>query len=266
MARHRLPPAEHAARRVVRRYGGYFTQDDIRELVDYAARRHINIMPELDMPGHSLALCTAYPATLPNKFPGSQSPQGTVGNVLSPAKESNYAMIDDILGELATIFPFDYIHIGGDEVNHDIWSQDPEIKGFMAREKIASLHDAQVYFTARLEKILARRHKRMIGWNEILNDKLQRTTGIMSWTGIGPGYQARAVGLSRGHGPRATQLLRHGLSGRGRRAGRPGLGRRGRRAEVLCLRSPGRQEPFTPAGGAHFRRARLLVVGDDFPL
>ncbi len=177
------------------RYGGYFTQDDIRELVDYAARRHINIMPELDMPGHSLALCTAYPATLPNKFPGSQSPQGTVGNVLSPAKESNYAMIDDILGELATIFPFDYIHIGGDEVNHDIWSQDPEIKEFMAREKIASLHDAQVYFTARLEKILARRHKRMIGWNEILNDKLQRTTGIMSWTGIGPGYQAARLGF-----------------------------------------------------------------------
>ena len=104
-------------------------------------------------------------------------------------------MIDDILGELATIFPFDYIHIGGDEVNHDIWSQDPEIKGFMAREKIASLHDAQVYFTARLEKILARRHKRMIGWNEILNDKLQRTTGIMSWTGIGPGYQAPRLGF-----------------------------------------------------------------------
>ncbi len=177
------------------RYGGYLTQDQIREIVAYAARLHVNIMPELDMPGHSLALCTSYPEVCPLSKSGAQRPPGHGGDVISPAKESNYAMIDDILGELAAIFPFDYIHIGGDEVNHNAWKDCPEIKAFLKREKIANLHDAQVYSTKRLEGILARHHKQMIGWNEILNDKLQRSTAIMSWTGVGPGYQAVRMGF-----------------------------------------------------------------------
>ena len=82
----------------------------------------------------------------------------------------------------------------------------------MQREKIASLRDAQVYFTKRLEGILAKHHKQMIGWNEILNDELRRSTAIMSWTGVGPGYQAARTGLSRRHGPRAALLFRYGLS------------------------------------------------------
>ena len=177
------------------RYGGFLTQDQIREIVAYAARLHVNIMPEIDLPGHSLALCTAYPETSPLTENGAPKAQGQTGNVISPAKESNYAMIDDIMGELAALFPFDYIHIGGDEVNPNAWKDCPEIRAFLKREKIASPHDAQVYFTKRLEGILAKHHKQMIGWNEILNDELQRSTAIMSWTGVGPGYQAARTGF-----------------------------------------------------------------------
>ncbi len=116
-------------------------------------------------------------------------------NVISPAKESNYAMIDDILGELAALFPFDYVHIGGDEVNYNSWKDCPEIQDLMRREKLAALRDAQVYFTKRLEDILARHHKLMIGWNKILNDKFRRSTAILSWTGTAPGYQAARQGF-----------------------------------------------------------------------
>ncbi len=177
------------------RYGGFFTQDQIRELVAYAERLHINLMPELDFPGHSLAMCTVYPETKPNVSSGATSVQGHSDDALSPAKEANYKMLDDIFAELASLFPFEYVHIGGDEVNHNLWKDDPEIKEFMAREKIGNLHDAQVYFTKRMEVILASHNKKMIGWNEITSPKLERTTGIMAWTGAGAGYNAARMGF-----------------------------------------------------------------------
>ncbi len=170
------------------RYGGFFTQEQIREIVAYAGRLHINVMPEVDMPGHCRAICLAYPETMPINAGGGV-------NTISPAKESNYQVIDDIVGELAELFPFEYVHIGGDEVNHGLWGNDPEIKALIAREKLGGLGGAQVYFTKRLEGILAKHKKSMIGWNEITNDKLARTTGIMSWTGPGPGYNAARMGF-----------------------------------------------------------------------
>lgn len=180
----------------VERYGGFFTQADIKEIVAYAARLHINVMPEFDLPGHSLAMCTAYPETQPTKFPDNvRSVQGFKANAISPAREANYAMVDDIMSEIAALFPFDYIHIGGDEVNHDLWKACPEIQALIQREKLDGERGAQVYFTKRLEGILARHKKKMIGWNEILNEKLLRSTAIMSWVGSGPGYQAARMGF-----------------------------------------------------------------------
>ncbi len=182
-----------------KRYGGFFTQDQIREIVAYAARLHINVMPEIDLPGHSLAICTVYPETQPTKVSGEKSVQGHAGNAISPAKEANYQMVDDIIGEIAALFPFEYIHVGGDEVNHNLWKDCPQIKELIAREKLGGLGGAQVYFTKRLEQILAKHNKKMIGWNELLNngggDKLARTTGIMSWTGPGPGFDAARKGF-----------------------------------------------------------------------
>lgn len=178
------------------RYGGFLTQAEIREIVAYAARLHIRVMPEIDLPGHSLAIGAAYPETLPSRIPeGEAGKPPPRCNAISPAKETNYELVEGLVGELADLFPFEYIHIGGDEVNHDLWKACPEIQALIEREKLDGPRGAQVYFTRRLEGILARHGKRMIGWNEILNDRLARTTAIMSWTGAGPGYEAVRMGF-----------------------------------------------------------------------
>jgi len=179
-----------------KRYGGFYTQEQIKEIVAYAAERHIDIMPELDMPGHCLAVVTAYPETLPGAGDDSVSAQGVKSNVLSPAREENYKMVDDIIGEVAALFPFQFIHVGGDEVNHNAWSKDPAIKALMEREKLGNLSAVQNYFTRRLEGIISKHQRRMVGWNEILGGgNLRPDTTVMAWTGTGPGFEA----VKKGH-------------------------------------------------------------------
>jgi len=179
-----------------KRYGGFYTREQIKEIVAYAAERHIDIMPEIDMPGHCLAVTTAYPETQPTTGDDSAaSVQGVKGNVLSAAREENYKMIDDIFREVSELFPFQYIHIGGDEVNHAAWSKDPAIKALMERENLHGLGEVQGYFTRRLETIIGSHHRRLIGWNEILGGgKLLPDTTVMSWTGTGPGFDAARKG------------------------------------------------------------------------
>lgn len=177
------------------RYGGYYTQDQLREIVRYAKERHIEIMPEVDVPGHSLAIVTAYPELLPEGAGEGVSAQGFKANALSPAKEETYKFVDTVFEELKTVFPFEYIHIGGDEVNHDAWKDCPQIKSLMEREKLENLRQVQFYFTKRLEKIFAAHGKKIFGWNEVMDDRLDRGTGIMSWIGTGPGYAAAKKGF-----------------------------------------------------------------------
>ena len=138
---------------------------------------------------------TAYPELLPESARAGVSAQGLAGNALSPAKEETYQLIEKVFDELRTVFPFDYIHIGGDEVNHDNWKNCPRIKQLMEREKLANLHEVQLYFTKRLEKIFGARGKKIFGWNEVMDDRLERGTGIMSWTGTGPGYEGAKKGF-----------------------------------------------------------------------
>ena len=177
-----------------KRYGGFYTQEELKKLVAYAKARNIEIMPEIDLPGHALAIVTAYPETLPSKLSDAVSVQGYKANAISPAKESNYRMIDDIIAEVAAIFPFSYIHIGGDEVNHKIWENCPEIKELMAKEKLANLYQVQVHFTKRLEQIITKNGRKMIGWEEIADDRLSPDTGIMAWLGPEPGWKAAKRG------------------------------------------------------------------------
>ena len=168
------------------RYGGFYTQEQIRDIVAYAAARHIDIMPEIDIPGHSGAAAVAYPEILC---------QGkTKGNVWCVGREENYKMLDAMVGELAKLFPFQYIHIGGDEVNHNAWAGCPRCKALMEREHISSLAHIQRYFTARYEEILRKHGRKMIGWNEILNDKLSKDAAIMAWQNDVPGYKAATGG------------------------------------------------------------------------
>ena len=178
-----------------KRYGGFYTQAEMKEIVAYAKARHIEIMPEVDLPGHSLAAVTAYPELLPEGNGGGVSAQGFKGNALSPAKEETYRFIETVFDELKTVFPYEYIHIGGDEVNHQAWQDCPQIKQLMRKEKLGNLHEVQVHFTKRLERIFAARGKRIFGWNEVLDARLDRGTGIIAWTGTGPGYQAAKMGF-----------------------------------------------------------------------
>lgn len=177
-----------------KRYGGFYTQEQLKDLVAYAKARNVGIMPEIDLPGHALAIVTAYPETLPGKLSDAVSTQGYKANAISPAKENNYRMIDDIIGEVAAIFPFSYIHIGGDEVNHKIWEACPEIKALMEKEHLGGLHQMQVHFTKRLEGIISKHGRKMIGWQEIADNKLSPDTGIMAWIGPGPGWNAAKRG------------------------------------------------------------------------
>ena len=168
------------------RYGGFYTQEQIRDIVAYAAARHINILPEIDMPGHSGAAATAYPEIL---CEGKHT-----GHVWCSGREENYQMLDAIVGELAELFPFEYIHIGGDEVNHQAWAGCPRCKALMNREKFTSLSQLQGYFIRRYEKILSKHGRKMIGWEEIANDGLSRDSAIVAWHSGEPGYKALAAG------------------------------------------------------------------------
>ncbi|MEO5714388.1 MAG: family 20 glycosylhydrolase [Luteolibacter sp.] len=178
-----------------KRYGGFYTQEQIREIVAYAKERHIDIMPEIDLPGHARAIVTAYPETLPTKVGGGVSAQGFKGNVISPARPEALAIVDKIYEELSALFPFEYIHIGGDEVNHESWTECPQIKKLMEEEHLADFHQVQVHFTKRLEGVVARHGKKLFGWNEIMDGNLYSGTGIMSWIGTGPGYNAAKQGF-----------------------------------------------------------------------
>lgn len=180
----------------VERYGGFFTQEDIKEIVAYAAARHIQVLPEIDLPGHALALVTAYPEALPTVLSSARNDNGFGNNLLSPAKEANYQMVDDILAEVAQLFPFEYVHIGGDEVDHWFWDNCPQIQQLIAREKLAGTQDLQGYFTRRVEALLAKHGKKMVGWNEIMDGRLSRKSVIMSWTGRAAAGEALRGGFS----------------------------------------------------------------------
>lgn len=180
----------------VERYGGFFTQDQIREIVAYAAARHIQVLPEIDLPGHALALVTAYPEARPSVLSAAKNDNGFGNNLLSPAKEANFEMIDGIFAEVAQLFPFGYVHIGGDEVDYWFWDNCPQIRQLMRREKMAGTRELQDYFTRRLEKILAKHGKRMVGWNEIADGRISRQGIIMSWTGRVAAHDALRAGFT----------------------------------------------------------------------
>jgi hexosaminidase len=177
------------------RYGGFYTQEEIKEIVAYAAERHIQIMPEIDVPGHARAIVVAYPELLPDGTSNSKSVQGIANNVLSPVKEKTYTMLDTIFGELKTLFPFEYIHIGGDEVNTSAWMNSPSCVKFMRENNINSGRELQNYFNKRMEVIIANHGKKIMGWNEIIDGgELNLDTAVMSWTGTGPGFQSAKKG------------------------------------------------------------------------
>ncbi len=190
-----------------RDYGGFYTQADIRELVAYAKERYVNILPEIDIPGHSLAAVAAYPdlSGTPGKYyvnsgekfmewPAGGHFYGLIDNTLSPAKENVYQFLDKVFTEVASLFPFDYIHMGGDETARNYWEKSDDIKKLMAREKLKNLDEVQSYFVKRVGKIIASKGKKMIGWDEILEGGLAPGAAVMSWRGMKGGIEAAKMG------------------------------------------------------------------------
>lgn len=179
-------------------YGGFYTQDQIKEVVAYAAERHVTILPEIDVPGHSLAMIAAYPELSSTGKPYFVNPGSKFytieDNALCPGKEKVFEILDKVFGEVAGLFPCEYIHIGGDECYKGFWKESPECKELMAREGIKNLDELQSWFVKRLEKILKEKGKKLVGWDEILEGGLAPEATVMSWRGMDGGIKAAQMG------------------------------------------------------------------------
>lgn len=164
--------------------GQFYTQAQMKEVVRYAAERGIRVVPEIDMPGHASAIAVAYPALMSAPGPYEMERRwGVLKPVLDPTKEATYGFIEAIIGELAAIFPDPYLHIGGDEVDDTQWKNNPAIQRFMQQNKLADSHALQAYFNRRLERILEKYHRQMVGWDEIYHPDLPKSIVIQSWQG-----------------------------------------------------------------------------------
>jgi len=191
-----------------RDYGGFYTQKDIKEIVQYAKDRFVNILPEIDVPGHSLAAVVAYPEL--SCTPGADKYQVRSGehfmnftkegikagidNTLCPANEKVYDFLDKVLTEVAQLFPFGYIHMGGDECAKNFWEQSDAIKALMQKENLKTQEEVQSYFEKRVEKIVESKGKKFLGWDEILEGGLAPDAIVMSWRGMKGGIQAAKMG------------------------------------------------------------------------
>jgi hexosaminidase len=187
-----------------RNYGGFYTQDDIRELVKYGQERFVNIMPEIDVPGHSLAAVASYPQL--SATPGADKyvvrsgerimdwtlpgHPALVDNTLNPAGEYTYEFLDKVIGEVAQLFPFQYIHMGGDECAKNFWEQSDAVKALMAKENLKNMEEVQSYFEKRVEKIVESKGKKFMGWDEILEGGIGPNAALMSWRGVKGGIEA----------------------------------------------------------------------------
>jgi len=164
---------------------GYYSQKDIKEIVAYAKVRSIEILPEIDMPGHAKAAIVSYPELLedPQDKSKYRSVQKIRNNAVNPALESTYVFLDHVIAELSTLFPFGYIHIGGDEVPSGAWKKSPAIKVLMSKKYLKNRREVQNYFFTRLDKILAKHQRKMIGWQEVAKKRptLRSQNIFMAW-------------------------------------------------------------------------------------
>ena len=189
-----------------RDYGGFYTQDDIREIVQYAKEHFVEVMPEVDIPGHSLAAVASYPdlscspgikkVNSGETFMdwGREGAIARVDNTLCPANENVYVFLDKVFTELATLFPSQYIHMGGDECAKNFWEKSDQVKQLMQKEGLKDMNAVQAYFVSRVSKIITSKGKKMIGWDEILDGGLVPTATVMSWRGMKGGIEAAKMG------------------------------------------------------------------------
>lgn len=185
--------------------GGFYTQEEIKDIVQYAKDRYIEVLPEIDVPGHSMAANASYPELSVTRDPSIKVNPGSgfskwfgngkfemyVDNTLNPTDESVYQFLDKVFGEVATLFPFEYIHMGGDECYKGYWERDAKVQAFMKKNNIKNGEELQNYFVRRVSKIVTSKKKKLIGWDEILEGGTPpQGAAVMSWRGVKGGIEA----------------------------------------------------------------------------
>ncbi len=162
--------------------GRYYTQEEIRDFIAYAHDRGVRILPEFEMPGHSRSMYVGYPELASGPGPYKMEP-GAPDAEMDPTREETYKFLDRFLEEMAGLFPDEYVHIGGDEVAGKEWEVNPKIQAFMREHGMKNKQDLQAYFNQRLQKIVAKHHKIMVGWDEVLHPDLPKSVVVQSWRG-----------------------------------------------------------------------------------
>ena len=168
-------------------YGGYYTKEELKSLVEYAAERHITVIPEIEMPGHSEEVLAAYPEVGCGGNPETHAD-------LCIGKEVTFKMLEDILDEVIEVFPSEYIHIGGDEAGKQAWKTCPDCRRRMKEEGLENVDELQSYMIRRIEKYVNSKGRKIIGWDEILEGGVSKTATVMSWRGTEGGIAAMNMG------------------------------------------------------------------------
>ncbi|MCX7219503.1 MAG: family 20 glycosylhydrolase, partial [Burkholderiales bacterium] len=203
-------------------YGGFYTQEQIKDVVAYAQEKHIMVVPEIELPGHSLAAIAAYPELACTAGPfETGSKWGVIEDIFCPS-EKTFSFLENVLNEVVTLFPAPYIHIGGDEAPKTRWKASSLAQEVMKREGLKNEEELQSYFIRRVEKFINSKGKRMIGWDEILEGGLAPNATVMSWRGEEGGIAAAKEGhdvimtptswcyFDAGQGPKEQELWQLG--------------------------------------------------------
>jgi hexosaminidase len=175
-------------------HGGFYSQTELRALVAYAAARHVTILPEIDMPGHSQAAIAAYPALGNGTTPVAVSTQWIGQGHIFNLEDDTFAFLEDVLREVFAVFPSPLVHLGGDEVILREWTNSPAVQARKAALGFTDDAELETWFANRMTAFVVGEGRRVIGWDEILRPGLDPSVAVMSWRGTGPGVQAARAG------------------------------------------------------------------------
>jgi hexosaminidase len=175
-------------------YGGFYTREEVRDIVAYAADRYVTVVPEIEMPGHSVAVLAAYPELACTRGPFEVSTVWGVKEDIYCPHERTFEFLETVLTEVMELFPSPYIHIGGDEAPKRRWEESPAAQEVMRREGLADEFELQSWFIRRIESFLLQNGRRLIGWDEILEGGLAPQATVMSWRGVSGGIEAARQG------------------------------------------------------------------------
>ena len=179
-----------------KKYGGFYTQEDIKEIVAYAAARGITVIPEIEMPAHVMSAIAAYPELSCHKRPIGV-PSGAVWpniDIYCAGQEESFTFLEDVLTEVMALFPSKYIHIGGDEADHTEWEKCPKCQQRIKDNHLKDVHELQSYFIKRIDKFLVSKGRVLVGWDEIMDGGLANDAVVMNWRGIDIGRKALEQG------------------------------------------------------------------------